>query len=104
MARHSNGRWAAGQSGNPGGRPAGLAEVKELARKHTAEGIERSATEMKQGDTSNARIAAANATLGRGWGKPTHPVAGDAEEVPNRRLAKSGARMRAELFARHLGQ
>ena len=27
-------------------------------------------TEMKQGDTSNARIAAANAILDRGWGKP----------------------------------
>src|SRR5215831_6179088 len=82
MARHSNGRWAAGQSGNPGGRPAGLAEVRKLARKHTAEAIERLVTEMKQGDTSNARIAAANAILDRGWGKPTQPLAGDGGGPP----------------------
>jgi len=29
-----------GQSGNPGGRPKVVAEVKELAREHTAEAIE----------------------------------------------------------------
>ena len=29
-----------GQSGNPGGRPKAIAEVKELARAHTAEAIQ----------------------------------------------------------------
>jgi len=37
---------------------------------------------MRQGDTSHARIAAANALLDRGWGRPTQPLAGDAEEPP----------------------
>jgi hypothetical protein len=57
----TNGRWAPGRSGNPGGRPGGVAEVRELARSHTAEAIERLVKEMNNGDTSNARIAAANA-------------------------------------------
>ena len=77
-----NGRWAPGQSGNPGGRPGGVAAVRELARNHTAEAIECLLKEMRQGDTSHARIAAANALLDRGWGRPTQPLAGDAEEPP----------------------
>ena len=77
-----NGRWAPGQSGNPGGRPGGVAAVRELARNHAAEAIECLLKEMRQGDTSHARIAAANALLDRGWGRPTQPLAGDAEEPP----------------------
>ena len=56
-SRQTNGQWAPGQSGNPGGRPGGVAEVRELARRHTAEAIERLVKEMSEGDTSRARIA-----------------------------------------------
>ena len=80
--RYANGRWAPGQSGNPGGRPAGLSEIRALARNHTTEAIECLLKEMRKGDTSHARIAAANALLDRGWGRPTQPLAGDAEEPP----------------------
>src|SRR6476620_10843994 len=66
-ARLVNGRWAPGRSGNPGGRPGGVAEVRELARTHTAEAIGCLLKEMRDGDTSHARIAAANALLDRGW-------------------------------------
>ena len=79
MTRLTNGRWAAGQSGNPGGRPGAVAEVRELARAHTAEAIECLLKEMRNGDTSHARIAAANAILDRGYGKATQPMAGDSE-------------------------
>jgi hypothetical protein len=37
---------------------------------------------MTDGDTSHARIAAANALLDRGWGKPTQPLAGAPDEPP----------------------
>jgi hypothetical protein len=33
-------------------------------------------------DTSHARITAANAILDRAWGRPTQPIAGDADTPP----------------------
>ena len=79
-ARRTNGRWTPGQSGNPGGRPAGLAEVRELARRYTPAAIECLVKEMREGDTSHARIAAAKAILDRAVGKPTQLLASDADE------------------------
>jgi hypothetical protein len=78
---------ATAATGNPGGRPAGLAQVKELARQHTAAAIERLFKEMNDGEKSNSRIAAAYAILDPGRGKLTQPLAGDVDEhgsaVPN---------------------
>jgi cytochrome P450 len=103
MTRLTNGRWAADRSGNPGGRPGGVAEVRELARTHTAEAIECLLKEMRNGDTSHARIAAANAILDRGYGKATQPMAGDFEKPPigpsvEERVARARAAI-AEAFA-----
>jgi hypothetical protein len=63
-----------GQSGNPGGRPKGYEEVRELARNYTAGAIEALAAIMRTGKSEGARIAAANALLERGWGKPLQQV------------------------------
>ena len=71
--------WAKGQSGNPSGRPKVDPEVREAARAHTAAAIKRLATEMEDGDTSSARIRAAEVLLDRGWGKTVQPIAGDGE-------------------------
>jgi Family of unknown function (DUF5681) len=73
-----------GVSGNPGGRPKGISEVRELARRHTADAIARLVIELEAGDTSSARIMAADAILDRGWGKPTQPVSGDKDAPGNR--------------------
>src|SRR5205823_2700503 len=54
-----------GQSGNPGGRPRELKEVREAAREHTAEAIERLAHWMRS-DDPRASPAAAQALLDRG--------------------------------------
>jgi hypothetical protein len=59
-----------GQSGNPGGRPKALAEVQNLARKHTKQAIKRLAYWMES-DDPRASVAACQALLDRGWGKPT---------------------------------
>lgn len=74
--RGNSGRFAKGKSGNPGGRPKELNEVKDLARAHTAKAIERLAFWMLSEDPK-ASVAAANALLDRAWGKATQPVSGE---------------------------
>src|SRR5277367_7113324 len=59
-----------GQSGNPGGRPKGLAEVRDLARAHTTLAIGTLAKIAAHGSSEAARIASAIALLDRGWGRP----------------------------------
>ena len=68
-----------GQSGNPGGRPKGYVEVRELAREHTVEAIEKLVAVMRKGESEQAQILAANSLLDRGWGRPTQPIAGDPQ-------------------------
>jgi hypothetical protein len=66
-----------GQSGNPGGRPKVVAEVRELARAHTAEAIETLVSIMTDPKSAPAaRVSAANALLDRGYGKPPQHITG----------------------------
>jgi hypothetical protein len=62
-----------GISGNPGGRPKEVAEVQKLARTHTKQAINRLVYWMKS-DDPRASVAACQALLDRGWGKPTQPT------------------------------
>lgn len=64
------GKWAKGQTGNPGGRPKEVAHVKELARTFTTEAIQTLAQIM--GDAAaphSARVKASESLLDRAWGK-----------------------------------
>ena len=64
-----------GTSGNPGGRPRVLADVQELARRRSPDAINTlSAIMDDQKAPPAARVAAANALLDRGYGKPTQPI------------------------------
>jgi hypothetical protein len=66
-----------GQSGNPSGRPKKPAELKDveaLARTIAPEAIDRLAYWMRQ-DDPRASVAAANALLDRGFGKPSQTIA-----------------------------
>jgi len=74
--RSNAGQFQPGRSGNPGGRPKELAEVKEMARAHTAEAIATLAKWLTS-DEPKAAIAAATALLDRAWGKPTQAISGE---------------------------
>lgn len=67
-------KFEKGQSGNPGGRPRGDGEVRDLARQQTATALRTLIEIAEQGQNESARVAAASAILDRGWGKPAVPV------------------------------
>jgi hypothetical protein len=74
-------RWKPGQSGNPRGRPRVVADVREAARKWTAEAIETLAAIMRDKKAPPAaRGAAATALLDRGWGKPVQQIEAENAE------------------------
>lgn len=65
-------QWVKGESGNPGGRPREVANLRELARTRTAEALETLAQVMNDPTASaSARVSAACALLDRGHGRPT---------------------------------
>jgi Family of unknown function (DUF5681) len=70
-------RFEKGRSGNPGGRPKGDGEIRELARQHTITALQTLAEICQNGENESARVAAANALLDRAWGKPAVPVVAD---------------------------
>lgn len=72
-ARDGSGRFLPGYTANPGGRPKGLVNLRELARTFTEEAIQTLAECLHDGD-GRVRVAAANALLDRGWGKPVQPT------------------------------
>jgi hypothetical protein len=69
-------RFEKGLSGNPGGRPKGDGEIRELARQHTGAALATLVEVCQNGENESARVAAANALLDRGWGKPAVPITG----------------------------
>jgi hypothetical protein len=81
--RLANGRFGAGRSGNPGGRPRVLADVQALARSLTAEAIS-TLIDIATNDSARAaaRVAAANAILDRGWGRSAQSFTVDRERPP----------------------
>ena len=66
--------WKKGQSGNPGGRPKEVAEVRGLARQYTDEAIQTLVTLMQSAKLERTRLAAASELLDRGYGRPPQAV------------------------------
>ena len=79
--RSQSGRFVKGVSGNPGGRPKTIEEIRDLARSYTAEAMQsllRIATSAK---SESAAVAACNAILDRGWGKAPVTFGDDERKV-----------------------
>jgi hypothetical protein len=58
-----------GVSGNPGGRPKALRDIRESAREYTDETIARLVV-WARSDNARASVAACSLLLSYGWGKP----------------------------------
>ena len=56
-----------------------LTEIRSLARSYTEMAIQTLAGVAQNGESESAKVAAANALLDRGWGKPAQPVTGEDE-------------------------
>jgi hypothetical protein len=64
-----------GQSGNPTGRGRATLEVRDLARTYTEEAVRTLVTIMRSDRSpAAARVAAAQAVLDRGWGRPVQAL------------------------------
>ena len=78
--RDDAGRFQKGHSGNAGGRPKDEHRVAELARSYTAEAIDTLVALMRTAKDEGVRGTAAQALLGRGWGKPKVEVVTDEKQ------------------------
>ena len=88
-----NGRFAPGNSGNPGGRPKQNYVISDLARSHTELAIETLAEiAANQKAPPAARVSASEALLNRGWGKPAQSL--DAK-IENRTVDLGAAHLAA---------
>lgn len=76
-ARLRCGKFAPGQSGNPGGRPKDEHRVADLARSYTTEAIETLVDLMRNATEDRVRGTAAQALLDRGWGKARQEIVQD---------------------------
>lgn len=82
IERGPGGRFLPGKSPNPGGRPARLSEVLDLARDHTAEAIE-GLLEIARSPRAPAvaRVRAWEIVLDRAWGRPPQNVSLDVPQI-----------------------
>lgn len=67
--------WKKGQSGNPGGRRKQDYRIKDLAQEHTEPALKMIRSIMDDPKTvPSVKLAAANALLDRGYGKPAQTI------------------------------
>ena len=83
MNRSGAGGFMKGQSGNPGGRPREIGEIKDLARAHTADAMLALASiAVDLSAPASARVAASEALLNRAWGRPSLAISAEGEAEP----------------------
>jgi hypothetical protein len=83
-----------GESGNAGGRPKVIAELRALARAHAPDAIKELARLSVKAKSETARVAAIRELLDRGYGKAQQMVENE-DDLSN----KTAEELRAELLA-----
>jgi len=74
--------WKKGVFGNPTGTGEVAADVIHAAREHTVAAISRLVALMQQDDDRNVALAAANALLDRGHGRPPQAILAQVHASP----------------------
>lgn len=69
-SRDATGRWLKGKSGNPGGRPAGCADLVNAARSEAPDSLRKLVWLRDNADSDAVRLAACREILDRAFGKP----------------------------------
>lgn len=73
VKRETGGKWAPGQSANPGGRPKIEGKIRELAQQHGEKAL-LTLVALLDHKEYRARLGAAEALLNRGFGRPAQSV------------------------------
>jgi hypothetical protein len=96
QTRERSGHWRKGYCPNPGGRPKAALDVQALAREHTTAAIRTLVEALRD---PKLKVAAAQALLDRGWGKPTVQIHAQSEATVLHLLAAQtvGDALLAEL-------
>ena len=84
------GKWANGESGNPGGRPKVLAGLRELARKHAPAAIKELVRLATKAESEVVRVAAIRELLDRGYGKAGELIPSYDDVLADRHTNQSG--------------
>ena len=85
MQRDNSGRFLPGESANPGGRPSGIKELREMTRQYTKEAVDVLVKHLRDPDPRVA-LFAANSLLDRGYGKPSPAADEDRSDIATAHL------------------